>query len=436
MSELWRLGVCQGRQGLQRGDFTPIELIDALAMRIAEVEPRVKAWETLDLERARETARHARTDLPLGGVPFGVKDVFCTAGLRTSAFFPAFDALVPETDAGAVARLKIAGGVLLGKTTTTQFAMVDPPPTRNPWNLERTPGGSSSGSAAAVAAGMVPCAIGTQTAGSTLRPAAYCGVTGFKPTFGRITRTGLFPVAWSLDQVGIIARSVGDCRLLLQALAGHDPDDPGSSSEPLGVAPAVSRPKLGLVRDFLDQAAPAMRAHVEVAAARLESAGAEVRELRLPSGLDLPLAVQWITMQAEAAAVHADLLRRERASYAPGVLEFLHVAQLIPAAAYVQAQRLRHRFRHEVESLFGELDAVLTTTVPDVAPTPETTGDRRPQAPWTLIGLPAITLPSGLSEHGLPLAVQLASRCREDMRLLAVAEWCEGVLGPLPREPL
>jgi aspartyl-tRNA(Asn)/glutamyl-tRNA(Gln) amidotransferase subunit A len=432
----WQLSSVEAADAIRRRDLEPVELVESLLRRIEALEPRVKAWETLDAERALSTARGTRSDGPLAGVPFGVKDVFCTAGLRTTAYFPAFAELVPEQDAGAVARLRSAGAIVLGKTTTTQFAMVDPPPTRNPWNLERTPGGSSSGSAAAVAAGMVPFAIGTQTAGSTLRPAAYCGVTGFKPTFGRITRTGLFPVAWSLDHVGVITRTVADCRLLLTVLTGHDPADPASLRDPLDRAESLARPKLGLVRDYLDRAAPSMRAHVEGVAATLEHAGAEIQELRLPSGMDLPLAVQWITMQAEAAAVHSDLLCRERDSYAPGVREFLEVAQLIPAAAYLQAQRLRRRFRQEVDDLFGDLDALLTTTVPDVAPDPSTTGDRTPQAPWTLIGLPAITLPSGLSPDGLPLSVQLAARQGQDMQLLAVAEWCEQMIGPMPPLPL
>lgn len=435
MTELWRLGAVDAAAAIRRGEITPSELLEALLLRIEALEPRVKAWETLDAERALAAARAALTDGCLSGVPCGVKDVFCTLGLRTTAYFPAFAELVPGRDAGAVAGLKMAGAIVLGKTTTTQFAMVDPPPTRNPWNTSRTPGGSSSGSAAAVAAGMVPFAIGTQTAGSTLRPAAYCGVTGFKPTFGRIGRSGLFPVAWSLDQVGVIARSVADCRLVLTALAGHDPFDPVSMRRPLDRAGTLARPKLGLVRDFLDRAAPSMRTHVETVAARLEACGADVRELRLPSGMDVPLAVQWITMQAEAAAVHADLLQRERDSYAPGVKAFLEVGQLIPAAAYLQAQRLRRRFRDEVDGLLNGLDGLLTTTVPDVAPDPSTTGDRTPQAPWTLIGLPAITLPTALSPEGLPMAVQLAAGRGRDIHLLALAEWCEQALGPMPPLP-
>jgi Asp-tRNA(Asn)/Glu-tRNA(Gln) amidotransferase A subunit family amidase len=409
--------------------------------RIAAVEPRIHAWETLDGEQALETARdvsRASRDLPLLGVPVGVKDIYLTGGLRTTASFPPFANLVPEHDAGAVMRLRQGGAVILGKTVTTQFAMADPPRTRNPWNAERTPGGSSSGSAAAVAARMVPLAMGSQTKGSVLRPAGYCGVIGFKPTFGRVSRRNVFPVSWSFDTMGVICRSVEDAALALAALAGRDPADPSTSHRPVDdylaafQAPRSTPPRLGLIRDYLDRSEPIHRANVERAIGGLEGAGAELVELRLPMDFELVTAVHDVILHVEVAAGHRQLLARERASYAPLLLETLDAGALIPGPSYVQAQRLRRRFREGMRRLLERVDAVLTPTASNVAPSAATTGDTTFQAPWTQLGLPAISLPAGLNGEGLPLSIQLAASPWSDAALLSTARWVEQALGPMP----
>ncbi len=433
--QLWDATATELAALVRTKQASPREIVEALLARIDAVEQRVQAWETLDREGALETARDVRSavELPLRGVPAGIKDIFLTGGLRTTASFPLFASFIPEHEAEAVMRLRRAGAIVLGKTVTTQFALADPPRTRNPWNPERTPGGSSSGSAAAVAARMVPLALGSQTKGSVLRPAAYCGVVGFKPTFGLISRRNVFPLAWSFDHVGVICRSVEDAALALTVLAGHDPADPYSSQRSTDLdLSAPEPPRLGLVTDFLDRAEPEVRDHVQHAARKLESAGAELVELRLPMDFDVVSAVHDVIMHVETAAIHRQLLQREPNGYAPLLRATVEVGALIPGLSYVHAQRLRHRFRRAMQPLLSRVDALLTPTATNVAPGRDTTGNTSLQAPWTQIGLPAISLPSGLDSQGLPTAIQLAGRPFKDGRLLGVASWAEEVLGPMP----
>jgi aspartyl-tRNA(Asn)/glutamyl-tRNA(Gln) amidotransferase subunit A len=440
-AELWNAGAGELAAMVRRRQVSPVDIVQALLKRIDALDPKVQAWETIDREGALQTARELESvhdDLPLKGVPVGVKDIFLTGGLRTAASFPPFGKFVPEHEAEAVMRLRRAGAIVLGKTVTTQFALADPPRTRNPWNLERTPGGSSSGSAAAVGGRMVPLALGSQTKGSVLRPAAYCGAVGFKPTFGRISRRNVFPLAWSFDTMGFICRSVEDATLTLSVLAGHDPDDPSSAREPVGdcTGRRTNPPKLGLVRDYFDRAEPGVREHVQGVARKLEAAGAQLIELRLPMDFELVSAVHDAIMHVEAAAIHSQLIRKEPAGYAPLLRQTVEAGHLISAVSYVQAQRLRRRFRTRMEELLDHLDALLTPTASNVAPGPETTGDPSFQAPWTQIGLPSISLPTGVNEEGLPTAVQLAGRRLREGELLGAARWAEEILGPMPAPPL
>jgi aspartyl-tRNA(Asn)/glutamyl-tRNA(Gln) amidotransferase subunit A len=442
MEPLHELGVLQAAAAIRRREISSVELLEALLARIEATEPRVQAWETLDAEGARAQARRCdeaarRGDAgPLNGVPVGIKDIYHVAGLPTTAGWRAVFSATPAEDAASVARLRAAGAVILGKTVTTPFAMVDPPRTRNPWHPDRTPGGSSSGSAAAVAARQVPAALGTQTAGSILRPAGYCGVVGLKPTFGRISRRGILPVAWSLDHVGPIARSVADAAALLAALAGYDPADPGSRDRPLDDYQAAvvdpPAPRLGLVQDVLERAEPPVRAHVEQVAAQLERAGAVVQPVRLPEPFERMLAAQQVIMWAEAAAVHAPLHARHAAAYPPRLRATVEVGLVLPAAAYLRAQRLRRQLRHSVQPLFAQLDCLLTPTASNVAPEPSTTGDARFQAIWSLLGVPTLSLPSGLSAERLPFSIQLIAAPWREATLLAAARWCEQQLTPLP----
>jgi aspartyl-tRNA(Asn)/glutamyl-tRNA(Gln) amidotransferase subunit A len=443
------LSAAQAARLIRSRELSPVELVEALLARASAVDPRVQAWVRLDPERAFASARAAEqaltgdaaTDVPpLHGVPFGAKDIFDSAGLSTAAGFRPFVSRTPATDAEPIARLKRAGAILLGKMATTQFAFADPSPTRNPWADDRTPGGSSSGSAAGVAARLAPMALGSQTAGSVLRPAAYNGVVGFKPTYGRISKRGVFPLAWSLDHVGVLTRSVEDCALFLAATAGHDPLDPTSASQPL---PAIdleaepAAPRLGLVREAMQFASPRLHEHVSSIAAQLEAAGARVEEVSLGGPLDLIVAVHHAIMQTEAAAAHWQLLEQYPGSYQPRLRAYVEVGRLVPGVVYMHAQRLRRRIREAMRRSLASVDAFLLPTATDVPGGRETTGDPALQAPFSLVGVPSLSLPSGLSTpEGLPLAIQLVGPAWQEARLLAVGRWCEAHLPPMPAPPL
>ena len=344
---------------------------------------------------------------PLAGVPVGLKDIIYTAGLRTTAGSRVYANFVPAYDATVTARLKGAGAVILGKTVTTEFATADPSPTHNPWNTEHTPGGSSSGSAAAVAARIVPAALGSQTGGSTLRPASYCGIVGLKPTYGRISRYGVIPVSWCLDHVGILVRSVQDAALVLQAIAGHDSHDTSTLSQPVGdyrlaVQQADAPPRIGVVREFFyDHADAEVQQHTTATVERLTRAGARVREVSLPPSFATVLAAHRMIMKVEAAAFHADMFSTQREQYGPRLRETIEQGLVIPSVEYLRAQRLRRLFQQEVPQMFKDVDILLTPSTLTPAPRDlHTTGDARFQSPWTHAGVPTITLPSGLSQSG------------------------------------
>ncbi|MBV8718824.1 MAG: amidase [Chloroflexi bacterium] len=426
--------------------LSPVELVEALLTRAAAVDAKVQAWARLDPDRAVAAARAAEAALsskselgPLHGVPFGAKDIFDSADLVTSASFAPYNSRVPSADAQPIARLKAAGAILLGKMVTTQFAYADPSRTRNPWHDDRTPGGSSSGSAAGVAARLIPIAFGSQTAGSVLRPAAYNGVVGFKPTYGRVSKRGVLPLAWSLDHVGLLARSVADCQLVLGAIAGYDPSDPHSDpTQPPFVAdgPRTTPPRLGLVREALEQSTARLREHVLGVAARFEQAGATIREVSFGEPLELILAVQQVTMQVEASAVHWQMLEQFPGAHQPRLRALVEAGRLLPGVSYLHAQRLRRRIRHSIGEGLRDVDALLLPTAVDVAPGRETTGDTSLQAPFSLVGFPSITLPSGvLQPEGLPLAVQLACLPWREAELFGAASWCEARLPAMPAPP-
>jgi len=444
---LHELSAAQAARLIRARELSPVDLVEALLARATDVDPRVQAWVRLDAERAVAAARAAEQALagdadlpPLHGVPFGAKDIFDSAGLATSAGFRPFASRTPSTDADPIACLKRAGAILLGKMATTQFAHADPSVTRNPWADDRTPGGSSSGSAAGVAARLVPMALGSQTAGSVLRPAAYNGVVGFKPTYGRVSKRGVFPLAWSLDHVGVLTRTVEDCALFLAAVAGHDPFDPASANQPLpamDIETEPAPPRLGLVREAMQFASPRLREHVASVAAQFESAGARVEEVSLGEPLDLILAVHHVIMQTEAAGAHWQLVEQYPGSHLPRLRAYVEVGRLLPGVAYMHAQRLRRRIGEAMRRGLGGVDAFLLPTAGDVPPGREITGDPSLQAPFSLVGVPSLSLPSGLSDpERLPLAIQLVAPAWQEARLLAVGRWCEAQLPPMPAAPV
>ena len=430
---------------LRDGRTTATALVSEAIERAKALEPSLRAWVTLDREGALRAASKAdeelhvgaHNDRPLLGVPIGVKDIYDVAGIPTEAGSPIYQGSIPTTDATCIARLKQAGAIVLGKTVTTEFAFIDPAPTRNPWDLEATPGGSSSGSAAAVSSLTVPAALGSQTAGSTLRPAAYTGIVGFKPTYGLISRVGIFPLAWTLDTVGVLSRTVEDAGLMLQAMAGHDPRDPFSLQTTIpDYAAELGRhratpPRIGVVREFFEErSTPEVLEHFASVLDVLQRTGALINEFSFAEGFERAMTAHRAVMATEAAAIHRSNFSERPHEFGPRIGAFVREGLTISGVDYVEAQRYRGRFRGQVEALFAECDVLLTPTTPAPAPRDlTTTGDPSFQMPWTFAGLPTISIPTGLSRDGLPLGVQLVGQTLEEGRLLGVARWCEEVLG-------
>jgi aspartyl-tRNA(Asn)/glutamyl-tRNA(Gln) amidotransferase subunit A len=426
--------------------ITSTGLTERLLERIERLEPVLKAWETVDREGALASARRADEEIrhgggprtPLHGVPVALKDIFYTAGMRTSMSSRVYRDFIPSYDCAFVERLRAAGAVIMGKTVTTEFATGDPSPTVNPWNPARTPGGSSSGSAVAVAARAVPVASGSQTAGSVVRPAAYNGVIGFKPSYGVVSRFGVFPCSWTLDTLGWMTRSVADAAIVLDAVAGQDPRDPGSAGVSIDPAYAAVAsmavrkawaPKLGLVVGYFGQKSSLeMSSSTLTAVERLKVAGAAVEPFELPESFDGIHEAQVAIDYTECALAHRETFARHAELYAPNIRSRIEAGALIPAWAYVQAQRLRRRFRIEIDEAIGGYDAIVMPSTPSTAGDTSTTGDPMFQSPWTVAGLPEITLPTGLGRDGLPTGIQLVARGFDDAGLLGTARWVEHAL--------
>jgi Asp-tRNA(Asn)/Glu-tRNA(Gln) amidotransferase A subunit family amidase len=434
---------------VRAGSLSPVEVVKSCLERIDRIEPSVLAWVHLDRSGALETARTLEAEArdgrfrgPLHGVPIGIKDIIAVAGMVTTNGSAEFAHERPQSDAACVARLKAAGAVVLGKTATTQFASGDPAPTRNPWNLEHTPGGSSSGSAAGVASGMMPLALGTQTGGSVLRPAAYCGVVGLKANHGRISTFGVTPLAWSLDHVGIFARSVEDAALALGVLAGHDEADPLSSTAPkadyeAALREAIRPPRLGVPSSlFQDKAGSDVSAHLDGVASAFRGAGAVVEDVQVPESAAIVQDAYRILIRVEAATFHRDRFASHADSYRPYIHAIVEEGLSIPGVDYVRVLRAKRELRRDLSRLLERYDGFLMPVAPTSAPRGlASTGDPSLCVPGSVSGLPAIAIPSGFDSQGLPLAVQLiADGFRED-RLLATARWCEAALAVPRRFP-
>ncbi len=441
-------GLAEAARAIRAKELSPVDLVEAVLARIDTLDARVQAWALVDREGARAAARQAADEAtrgvlrgPLHGVPFGAKDIFYSAGLRTEGGSKVMAGFVPAYDATAVARLRSAGAILLGKCHTTEFATYDPAPTRNPWNLACTPGGSSSGSAAAVAARMVPLALGSQTIGSNVRPASYCGLVGLKPTFGRISARGVMALSYTQDHVGLMTRSVEDVALGLGLVAGHDPDDPSSSRAPVpDYLAAITRrraPRIGLLREFFFERATAEVARITSESVdRLARAGAMVEEAKLPGSFRAVHAAANLIVRSDTAGIHAERFAKHADLYRPAIRGMIETGMLVPGELYVRSLRVRRQFRREMLPLLERYDVLLTPTTPAPAPEGMATGDPQFQVPWSLSGLPSITVPCGLSASGLPLGLQLVSGMFTEAPLLAAAAWCEDVLGPGPAPKL
>ena len=443
MSELYELGVVEAAEMIRNRKLSAVELMEALLARCDALDGALKVWVTLDgdaaMAAARERDREIASEGPRGalhGVPVGVKDIYFTRGVLTTSGSTIYAEFVPDYDATTVALLRQAGAIIMGKTVTTEFACGDPSPTVSPWNAAHTPGGSSSGSAVGAAVGMFPAALGSQTGGSIVRPSSYNGIVGLKPTFGRVSRYGVYPVSESLDTMGPMVRSVADAALMLDALAGHDINDPDSSerltADYLQASQAhISPPRIGMVRQFfMEQCDDETRANTESAVENLRDAGAMVEEVSLPVDFDEVLLGQRTLMSVEGAQVHEANFAVRADDFSSNVHGLIEQGLATPALTYLKAKHLQREFGRSVQSAIQSYDALIMPTTPAPAPpSRETTGDPKFQSPWTFGGFPEITLPSGLSEGGMPMGVQLVAGHFDEARLIAVAAWCEEVMG-------
>ena len=439
----------EAARAIAKREITATRLAEACLGRIDSLDEQLKAWVYVDRESVLEAAAAAdkavleRRPLgPLHGVPIGVKDIYYTAGIPTRAGSEVYKDFVPDYDAASLTMLKRAGALMLGKAVTTEFACLDPSPTFNPWNPAHTPGGSSSGSAVAVASRMCPAALGSQTVGSVLRPAAYNGIVGFKPTFGRVSRYGVVPVSWNLDTVGWLVRSVEDAALLLQITAGPDSSDPVSSREPVGdylsAVHAPSAPRIGLLRRyFYENADTETRRHLDQVAEQLSRSGAAIEELPMPDSIETAFDDQRLVMAVEAAAFHEPMYRTQAEDYQPKLRAMLADGLATDGISYSRALERRRQFTDDMRQLSARCDVMLTPATPAPSqPDRTNTGDPAFQGPWTSCGLPAISLPSGLAQSGLPMGIQLVASPFAESRLLSAASWCEGVMGFDQRPPV
>lgn len=428
------LSLVDAAAGIREGRFTSSELVEACLARIDEVDGKIEAWAFLDREHALRQAKAAderrkRGD-PIGtlhGVPLGIKDIFDTGDYPTEFGSPLWAGRTPRHDAAAVASLRAAGAVIMGKTVTTEYAYFNPGKTRNPHDSERTPGGSSSGSAAAVAAGMVPGAIGSQTNGSVIRPAAFCGVVGFKPSHGLIPRTGALLLSRALDHVGVFARSVEDAALLAETLAGYDEDDPDTRAlaRPHFVSVAGSEPPLP--PRFAFARTPAwshVEAVTELAFTELvEALGENANEIELSAGFERANDLHGIVMAVEMAHnFHRDY-EQGRDQLSPVLRALIEKGRTSPAVEYTRALAGSAALNDVLDSVFGEYDAILTPAAPGPAPRGTATGNPAFCSTWTYLGTPAVTLPLLQDENGMPIGVQLIGRRGNDARLLRTARW-------------
>jgi len=406
-------------RAIQTGILVPAELMEACLARIAAREPAVQAMAFLDPAQARGAVPRPG---PLHGLPVGVKDVLDTAEMPSEYNSTIWRGHRPRTDAACVAWAKAAGAVVLGKTVTTEFATRTPGPTTNPHDPARTPGGSSSGSAAGVAAGFFPLAFGTQTAGSVIRPAAFCGVVGYKPSFGLVNRTGMKLMSDSLDTVGVMARSVADCAMFVGAISGRDLGDPD-------VRPS-SGPRIGLCRTPVwDRAGPETSALFERVSAQLVRAGAILADFDLPPEFDALEAAHAVIMNNESARALGWEMNTARGQISPALLERLEWGLAQPEAALVESQALFRFLQAEFTGVMGGFDVLLTPSAAGEAPVGLAwTGDAGFNFIWTSLHVPCVTVPAGVGPNGMPLGVQIVAPRGRDRQALAWAAWVAAVL--------
>ncbi|MGV9797530.1 amidase [Mycobacterium sp. NPDC003449] len=435
--KLYELPLIEVAEKIRTKEVSPVEVVQSSLARLDEVEPALGAFVTTTPEIALEQARIAEEEIgaggyrgPLHGIPLGVKDLYNTAGVKTTSSSAQRADYVPEADSASVAKLYDAGMVMIGKTHTHEFAYgATTPTTGNPWAPDRTPGGSSGGSGAAVAAGVVHVALGSDTGGSIRIPAALCGTVGLKPTFGRASRVGVTSLSWSLDHVGPLSRNVIDSALVMSAISGYDRRDPGTADLPVpdmvtGIDAGVAGKKIGIpVNFFTDQVDPEVAAAATAAAAKFEGLGAELVEVEIPIAEHIT-PTEWAIMMPEATAYHQDYLRNSPEKYTDEVRTLLEIGAAQLATDYVNALRLRTLIQAAWKDMFASIDVLVAPTV--VAPATlrsdpfvrwadgsveaATAAYVRLSAPANVTGLPSLSVPSGFTTEGLPLSVQILGK--------------------------
>src|SRR6476620_100503 len=441
------LTIAEAARLIAAKELSPIELLDSRLQRIERLDGRLNSFIRVLTDQARAAARTAEAESadgkyrgPLHGIPIGLKDIYETGGIATTGHSKVMRDHVPKADAFSVKKLRDAGAVLVGKLATHEFAFGGPsfdlpwPPARNPWDTSRFTGGSSSGTGAAVAAGLVLGGTGSDTGGSIRGPAALCGLAGLKPSYGRISRRGILPLAFSLDHAGPMAWTAEDCAILLQAMAGHDPADPASANRPVpnyraALSGDVKGLRIGLIRHFYENDNPAdepTRQGIAAAIKVFEDLGCSVRELRLS-----PLA-EWaacgvIIMLSEAYAIHQATLRERFGDYGELFRNRMALAALVSGGDYVQAVRRRRELAAEFATAMADLDLAITAAAPGEAPAIDAVGKfstfERPMLtmPFNVTGTPAMSVCCGYSAAGLPLAFQLAGKPFDEATVLRAA---------------
>ncbi len=428
--------------------LSPVELAQHCLDRIAALDDRLHSFLLVLRESALAAARAAEAEIaagshrgPLHGIPIGLKDIVCTKGIATTAHSKVLKTHVPDADAVVTRRLAEAGTILLGKLATHEFAIGGPsfdlpwPPARNPWNTDHFTSGSSSGTGAAVAAGLILGGPGSDTGGSIRGPAAFCGIAGLKPTYGRISRRGVLPLAYSLDHVGPMAWTAEDCALLLQAMAGHDPEDPGSADMPVpdyraALTGDIRGLRLGVIRQFYETDTTvndATRSAIEAAIDTYRRLGAEIRDIRLSPLADYA-AANTVILISEAYAVHEAVLRERPQDYGEIFRLRVGAGALYSAADYIQALRRRRELTAELAQAMAGVDLMLTAVAPTEAPrideVPKIAPPDRPSltAPFNLTGSPAMSVCAGFTDAGLPLAFQLVGKPFDEPTVLRAAD--------------
>ncbi len=441
-TEHYSYGLEEAAIAVRKGDLSSEDFTRSLLERIQVYEEKVQAFQWIDSSRALYLARMAderqRSGAPIGslhGIGVGIKDIIETKDIPTTMGSAVYKDFVPERSAAVVRRLEAAGAFVMGKTVTSEFAFFTPGKTRNPWNQAHTPGGSSSGSAAAVAIGFVPAAIGTQTNGSVIRPAAFCGVVGYKPTAGLISLNGIHPFSPSLDQVGVFTRSVSDAAFLAAVLEGGEESGPAGGGKKTVISceasPERYKPRLAAVRSPVWHLADQnTRDHFLALVERLRAAGATVEERDLPLPFERAHAVHHTIMYGEGARVFADLQRHQRRMLSQRLNALIDEGLGIEQSDLDRDLAKKDQLTGEMDTFLSEFDAAITLPATGQAPADLTqTGDPVFCTIWSLCGVPAVTIPAGQSPQGLPLGLQLIGPRFTDDRVLSIAKFCDEAIG-------